>query len=68
MQTIAPLFEDIDAELVALTELRDKPAGTVGIACSEHAAEFTPLPLLKDYPDINIELHIDNGLTDIVGL
>ncbi|MAK92811.1 MAG: LysR family transcriptional regulator [Oleibacter sp.] len=71
LQTVAPLFEDIDAELAALTELRDKPAGTVRIACSDHAAEFTIWPrlsqLMKDYPDINIELRIDNGLTDIVG-
>ena len=61
---------EIDAELAALTALRDKPAGTVKIAAGEHAAELILWPklqpLLREYPDIIVEIVVDNGLTDIV--
>ena len=41
--TVAPRFEEIEAEMEALTELREKPAGTIRITASEHAAEYDPL-------------------------
>lgn len=70
LRTIAPRFEEIQAELAALSELRDKPAGTVRITAGEHAAISVLQPALKrfmpDYPDIRIEIIIDYGLTDIV--
>ena len=70
VRTIGPRFEEIDAELSALTELRDKPAGTVRITTGEHAAEAVLWPalaeLLPRYPDIKVELIVDHGLTDIV--
>ncbi|WP_250511185.1 LysR family transcriptional regulator [Caballeronia sp. GACF4] len=70
IQSVAPRLDEIEAELSALTALRDTPAGTVRIAAGEHAAEMLLWPvierLLPDYPDITIELFIDNGLTDIV--
>ncbi|WP_349433317.1 LysR family transcriptional regulator [Pararhizobium sp. A13] len=70
LQTVRPQFEEIDAALSALTELRDKPAGTVRITAGEHAAEKVLWPaverLLPDYPDIKVEIVVDNGLTDIV--
>jgi DNA-binding transcriptional LysR family regulator len=62
IQAVAPRLEEVEAELAALTALRDKPAGTVRIAAGEHAAES----ILPDYPDIVIEVVVDNGLTDIV--
>src|SRR4051794_17438151 len=37
LQTIAPRFEEIEAELVALRELRDKPAGTIRLTAGDHA-------------------------------
>jgi len=56
--------------MAALTELRDKPAGTVRISSGEHAADLILWPavekLLPEYPDITVEIIIDNGLTDIV--
>jgi DNA-binding transcriptional LysR family regulator len=68
--TIGPRFEEIDAELSALTELRDKPAGTIRTTTGEHAAEAVLWPalagLLPRYPDIKVELTVDHGLTDIV--
>ncbi len=67
---VAIKFEDIDAELAALTEMRDKPAGMVRISCSDHAAEqyIWPRlkPLLREYQDIQLEVRIDYGLTNIV--
>lgn len=70
LRTIAPRFEEIEAELAALSELRDKPAGTVRITAGEHAAISVLQPALKrflpDYPDIQVEIIVDYGLTDIV--
>ena len=70
LRTVGPRFEEIEAELAALSELREKPAGTIRITAGEHAAEAILWPalerLLPDYPDIKVELIIDYGLTDIV--
>ena len=70
IRTVGPKFEQIDIELAALTELRDKPAGTIRITTGEHAAQAVLWPvlttLLPRYPDIKVELMIDYGLTDIV--
>lgn len=69
-QTIAPRFSEIEAQLADLSALRDKPAGTVRITAGEHPALSILQPALKrflpDNPDINIELIVDYGLTDIV--
>jgi DNA-binding transcriptional LysR family regulator len=70
LQNVAPRFEEIDAELAAVGELRDKPAGTIRITSTEYAADAVLLPklskLLRQYPDIKVEIVIDYGLTDIV--
>src|SRR5215203_318461 len=70
LQNLGPRFEEIDAELAALSELRDKPAGTIRITAMEYAAEAILLPklakLMREYPDIKVEIIIDYGLTDIV--
>src|SRR5437667_11567917 len=70
VRTVGPRFEEIDAELAALTELREKPAGTIRITTGEHAAEAILWPalgkLLPDYPDISGEVIIDQGLIDLV--
>jgi len=70
LQTVAPRFEEIEAQLAALSELRDKPAGTVRITAGEHPAISILQPALKrflpEHPDINVEIIVDYGLTDIV--
>ncbi len=70
LKTLRPAFEDINAELTALSELRDKPAGIVRITTSRHAATSILCPMLpaflKAYPEICVEITIDEGLTDIV--
>jgi DNA-binding transcriptional LysR family regulator len=66
----APRLDEIDAELTALSELREKPAGTIRITAHDHAVRTVLWPALKkllpDYPDIKVEIVIDYGLTDIV--
>src|SRR5437867_10834682 len=70
LHTLAPRFDEIDAEIAALTELRRKPAGKIRITATEYAADAILLPklskLLREYPDIKVEIVIDYGLTDIV--
>ena len=70
LTTVGPRLEEIEAELAALSALRDKPAGNIRITTGEHAAETILWPalgkLLADYPDIKVELTVDYGLTDIV--
>jgi DNA-binding transcriptional LysR family regulator len=70
LRTLGPAFDTIDTELAALSEFRQKPAGTIRINTGEHAAQTILWPalerLLSEYPDIKVELDIDNGLTDIV--
>jgi DNA-binding transcriptional LysR family regulator len=70
LRTVAPRFAEINAEMAALSELRDKPAGTVRLTATENAADTVLWPalekLLANYPDIKVEIVIDYGLTDIV--
>jgi DNA-binding transcriptional LysR family regulator len=70
LRTLGPRLDEIEAELAALNELREKPAGNIRITAGEHAAEAILWPamarMLPEYPDINVEIVIDQGLTDIV--
>lgn len=70
LASIGPIFDEIDSEIAALSELRDKPAGTIRLNSVEHASETIIWPavkrLLADYPDINIEIINDYRIVDIV--
>jgi DNA-binding transcriptional LysR family regulator len=70
LQTIGPKFDEMDGELAALSELREKPAGTIRITAIEYAADTILCPalarLLPKYPDIKMEVVTDYGLTNIV--
>lgn len=70
MKAIGHRFDEIEAELEALTELRDKPAGTVRITCGDHVLHTVLLPkltpLLREYPDIKLEFDVNYGFRDIV--
>jgi DNA-binding transcriptional LysR family regulator len=70
LRTLSPAFDQIQTELDAVGELRDKPAGTVRLTANDHAADTILWPaisrLLPSYPDIKVEIDIDYGLTDIV--
>jgi DNA-binding transcriptional LysR family regulator len=68
--TLRPAFDDINARLSALSALRERPAGTVRITSSRHAAETILWPavgkLLTDYLEVSVEISIDSHLTDII--
>lgn len=70
MRAIGPLFEQISAELEMLGQLRDKPAGSIRLTCSDDAVEKVIRPklaaFLAAYPDIDLEISIDYGFTNIV--
>jgi len=70
LRTVGARLDEIETELASLSELREKPAGTIRITAGEHAAESILWPaiakLLPHYPDIRVEVIIDYGLTDIV--
>ncbi|MBT3068527.1 LysR family transcriptional regulator [Rhodoferax sp. U11-2br] len=70
LQAIGHRFDEIEAEMDVLTEMRDKPAGTVRITCGDHIVRTTLLPkiapLLKNLPDIKVEFDINYGFRDIV--
>lgn len=70
LQSLAPRFAEIDAELSALSDLRDRPAGNIRITTTEHAAATVLWPKLSafllEYPDIRVEVVVENLLQDIV--
>lgn len=70
LQTVGPHFDGIESSLAALSELRDKPVGSLHITSVEHASQTILAPamakLLRDYPGISVEIINDYGMTDIV--
>ena len=70
LDTLGPRFEEIEAELAALSELREKPAGTIRITATDYALDMVLWPkltnFLRQYPDIKVEIIDEYGLTDIV--
>src|SRR6266513_259183 len=70
VEVVGHRIEEIEAELEALSEIREKPAGTIRITATEYAANSVLFPklanLLPQYPDIRVEIIVDYGLTDIV--
>lgn len=70
LQTIAPRFEEIEAEVAAVSELGDKPSGTIRITTTDHPADAILWPrlakLLPQYPDLKVEISVDYGMNNIV--
>ncbi len=70
LRNVGPRIEEIEGELAALSDLREKPSGTIRITATEYATDAVLLPklakLLREYPDIKIEIVSDYGLADIV--
>ncbi|RXT24172.1 LysR family transcriptional regulator [Rhizobium leguminosarum] len=70
LERVGPRFEEIQFEIAALSEMRERPAGTIRITAGEHPAISVLAPalarFLPDNPDVNVEVIVDYGLTDIV--
>ena len=70
IESLGPLFEQIDIELGNLGDLRDRPGGKVRITCNDYVIETIFRPrlqtFLNDYPEIEVEFSIDYGFTDII--
>lgn len=70
LQSLAPRFEGIEADLADLVAFREKPSGTVRLTLSDHALQTTVWPklsrVLSDNPDVKVELYSDNGMRNIV--
>ena len=70
IQSLSPLFAQIYNEVEALGELRDKPAGTIRISCTDDQIELCLRPglgrFLQAYPDITVEFYVDYGFTNVV--
>jgi len=69
LRTVVPRFEEVEAELAALNELRQKPAGTIRITAGDHPAVTILYPklakVLSKYPDVKVEINMEGGLIDI---
>ena len=69
-EALAPRIESIDTDIAALMAAKDTPAGRVRITLSDHALTTVVWPklspVLRDFPDIHVELSADNGLRNIV--
>ncbi len=69
LRTVGPRFEEVEAELAALNELRRKPAGTIRITAGDHPAVTLLWPklakVLSKYPDVKVEINMEGGLIDI---
>ena len=70
IETLRPAIDEIGTKLATLTELRERPAGAIRITTGQHAADTILWPvlagLLPKYPEVSVELPIDQGMTDIV--
>jgi DNA-binding transcriptional LysR family regulator len=70
LRALGPHFAEIEAELDAVRDLRDRPSGTIRITTAGHAADTILWPklspLLAEYPEIRVELIVDCGRIDVV--
>jgi DNA-binding transcriptional LysR family regulator len=70
LETLRPALDEIDARITLLTDLRERPAGNIRISSSGHAARTILWPVVQrltaEHPDINVEINIESGFTDIV--
>lgn len=69
-ETLRPAFNDIRGRIDALSAMRQRPGGTIRITSSRHAAETILMPAVKglmvEYPEINVEVSIEQRLVDLV--
>jgi len=68
IETLKPALSDVEARLAMLSELKDKPSGSIRLTAERHAAETILWPaisrLVQDYPEVKVEVAIDASFTD----
>lgn len=69
-QSLGPRIAEIEAEMAAIMEYRDKPAGRIRITLSDHALRTVVWPklgeVLAQYPDLHVEFSVDSAFRNIV--
>lgn len=69
-QSLSPRMAEIEAEMAAIMEYRDKPAGRIRITLSDHAMRTIVWPklgsVLAEYPDLRVEFSVDSAFRNIV--
>lgn len=69
LQNVAPRLEEIEAEIAAVSDLGDKPAGTIRITAIDHVIDSVLwprlAPILPQYPDLHVEMSSDYRIVDI---
>jgi DNA-binding transcriptional LysR family regulator len=70
LDSVSPKLEEIEADLQAIAELRERPVGTVRISATDYAANQYVWPKLQDilheHRELRVELTNDYGLSNIV--
>lgn len=70
VETLRPVLAEIETQISALRDLKEKPSGKIRITTGGHAARTILWPAIQkvmaDYPDIHFELSMDQNFTDIV--
>lgn len=70
LRSVAPLLEQIAAEVEALGAWRDTPRGTLRLTCTDDQIELCIRPRLaafiEQYPEVRLELYVDYGFTNVV--
>ncbi|WP_294253849.1 LysR family transcriptional regulator [uncultured Sphingomonas sp.] len=70
LATLRPALGAIGDQLAAISELRDRPSGTIRITAGDHAARTVLWPvvaqLLPEYPEVHVEISVDGAFADIV--
>jgi DNA-binding transcriptional LysR family regulator len=69
LQNVAPKLEEIEAEIAAVSDLGDSPAGTVRITAIDHVIDTVLwprlAPILPQYPDVHVEMNSDYRMVDV---
>jgi DNA-binding transcriptional LysR family regulator len=69
IQTVGPRLEEIEAEIAAVSDLGEKPIGTIRITAIDHVIDTVLWPRLAEvldrYPDVNIEMNSDYRMVDV---
>ena len=70
LRNIGPHFDQIEAQLASLGQLRDTPSGMIRITATDDIIAYILRPkiaaFVKKYPDVKIEINADLKLVDIV--